>query len=162
MNAKGINPLKYRKLIGMRVAAARRESGITQTQLAELIGISRVALSSYESGRVRFKIQTLMTLSKILNKPLAYFVHSFEKEENIYQPEEVQKTTPENLNYVTDEEVEFSMEISVRTYLRSLGYKKTDLDLKTNEIMQYIKSVPTFEKPKKKNSRRSGVQYLPY
>lgn len=39
--------------IGQRIARLRKEKGLTQTELAEIIGINRNLVAAYEQGRVR-------------------------------------------------------------------------------------------------------------
>jgi len=43
--------LDYRRAIGRRIADARSRRGLTQTQVADLIGVSERTLSQWESGR---------------------------------------------------------------------------------------------------------------
>jgi transcriptional regulator with XRE-family HTH domain len=53
-------------LIGERLAALRKSRGITQTQLAEQIGISQYLVSSYETGRLHLSDDMLIRLAKAL------------------------------------------------------------------------------------------------
>ena len=39
--------------IGKRIAATRKQKGLTQKQLSEIIGIKQTLVSDYETGRVR-------------------------------------------------------------------------------------------------------------
>lgn len=41
-----------RRLIGSRITAARRESGLTQREIAELLGVTIRTIQNYESGAV--------------------------------------------------------------------------------------------------------------
>lgn len=48
----------------------RKASGLTQEQVAQQVGLTRQALSSYESGRTRPDIETLMKLAEIYGTDL--------------------------------------------------------------------------------------------
>lgn len=48
----------------------RKNTGLTQEQVAEKLGVTRQALSSYESGRTRPDIDTLMRLCEIYDTDL--------------------------------------------------------------------------------------------
>lgn len=51
---------------GERLAALRKERGITQIQLAETLGVSQQAITAYESGQRRVPISTLPLLAETL------------------------------------------------------------------------------------------------
>lgn len=59
--------------IGERLRAARKEMGLTQTELAERLGISFVGVSQWESGKRNPKKETLVRLAAILDVPVSYF-----------------------------------------------------------------------------------------
>ena len=48
--------------------------GLDRTQLADKIGVSVKTLAAYEQGVHEPKIETMITLSKILNKSIDYLV----------------------------------------------------------------------------------------
>jgi transcriptional regulator with XRE-family HTH domain len=52
--------------IGIRIAEARHAKGLTQAQLAELIGISRLLLSDYERGKVRIYADVVAKIATAL------------------------------------------------------------------------------------------------
>ena len=52
--------------LGQRIAALRRERGLTQVQLAQTLGISQQHLLSFEKGRRRVPVSALPTLAKAL------------------------------------------------------------------------------------------------
>lgn len=54
------------RALGARIAACRKELGLTQQALADLLGISQQHLASYEVGRRKVAITMLPTLAKIL------------------------------------------------------------------------------------------------
>lgn len=53
--------------LGNRIKAAREETGITQEELAEHVGISRAAVARYESGEIEPKIKNLVAIAMRLN-----------------------------------------------------------------------------------------------
>ena len=53
--------------LGQRIAAARKALGLTQTQVAEQLGISQQTLAHYEVGRLRIAVYTLVPLSEMLS-----------------------------------------------------------------------------------------------
>jgi transcriptional regulator with XRE-family HTH domain len=60
---------QFFRQLGGRVAGLRKEQGLTQTQLAELLGLTQQMVASYEVGRRRLpasllpKIATALTVS---------------------------------------------------------------------------------------------------
>jgi transcriptional regulator with XRE-family HTH domain len=59
--------------IGWRIAHARRESGLTQEQLAELIGVSPRSIQGYEAGTV-VPYRRLAQLAEVTNRELAWIL----------------------------------------------------------------------------------------
>ncbi len=52
--------------LGQRIAALRRERGLTQVQLAEHLGVAQQTLAHYEAGRLRVLAGALPTLAEHL------------------------------------------------------------------------------------------------
>ncbi len=52
--------------IGERIARLRKERGLTQTELAEQIGVSQNLVSSYEVGTVRLSADIAVKIAKAL------------------------------------------------------------------------------------------------
>ena len=57
----------------------RKAKGLTQEQVAQQIGLTRQALSSYESGRTRPDAETLMKLAEIYSTDLDGILYGQEK-----------------------------------------------------------------------------------
>jgi transcriptional regulator with XRE-family HTH domain len=55
---------------GARIAALRKARGITQVQMAELLGVSQQTVNSYEVGRRRVPLSALPVLAKALTVSL--------------------------------------------------------------------------------------------
>ncbi len=58
------------KNLGQRIARLRKERGLTQVQLAEILGVSQQHMQSFEKGRRRVPVSALPILSKTLGVPV--------------------------------------------------------------------------------------------
>ena len=56
----------FYRALGQRLAEARKAAGLTQTQLAEQLGIAQQTLAHYEMGRLRIAVALLPPVIKIL------------------------------------------------------------------------------------------------
>lgn len=52
--------------LGARIAQLRKDSHITQVQLAETLGVSQPAINAYETGQRRVPVSMLPTLARTL------------------------------------------------------------------------------------------------
>jgi transcriptional regulator with XRE-family HTH domain len=59
--------------IGMRIRARRAELGVSQTTLAEAIGVTFQQVQKYERGVNRVSASTLNHVAKVLKMPVAQF-----------------------------------------------------------------------------------------
>ncbi len=62
-----------KKLLGKRIKQIRKNAGLTQEKLSELIGIETGSLSTIESGRSFPSLVTLEKISQILNVEMKAF-----------------------------------------------------------------------------------------
>ena len=53
--------------VGARLARIRKERGLSQTELAERVGVIQRVVSHYETGRTRIPTETLFKLADVLN-----------------------------------------------------------------------------------------------
>lgn len=60
--------------LGQRIRAARRDAGMSQGQLAAALSTTQSAISLYEAGQRSVGIDMLLSVAKILNRPLHYFL----------------------------------------------------------------------------------------
>lgn len=60
--------------VGQRLIAARRELGMKQADVAELIHVSERSMQAYEADEV-VPFRKLKELSEILDKPMAWILH---------------------------------------------------------------------------------------
>ncbi|KHN49681.1 helix-turn-helix domain-containing protein [Pectobacterium fontis] len=61
---------QFFKQLGARVAQARKEQQLTQTQLAEQLGIAQQTMAHYEGGKLKISAALLPQLAQILNLSL--------------------------------------------------------------------------------------------
>ena len=59
--------------LGAAIRAARFSRGLTQRDLAEHLKITRATLASYETGRRKIAAETLLSIARLCEKPLAFF-----------------------------------------------------------------------------------------
>ena len=71
---------KLMKEIGIKIKFMRNKKNISSANFAQMIGISRQQLQSYESGAVDIKIDRLYNIAKILDVNVTYF---FENSPNL-------------------------------------------------------------------------------
>ena len=62
------------KKLGKKIKLARIELDMNQTDLAKKIGVKQKSISRYETGLSMPSIETLMKISKVLKKPVGYFL----------------------------------------------------------------------------------------
>lgn len=63
--------------IGNKLKEAREESGYSQKNLADLIGLTKVGYGAIERGQNLVSLQYLIPLARILDKPLAFFLPGY-------------------------------------------------------------------------------------
>jgi transcriptional regulator with XRE-family HTH domain len=66
------------RYVGERIRKAREQFGISQKALAEQIGLSDKAISTYESGRTLPPLDILFKIADILKKDASYFLDADE------------------------------------------------------------------------------------
>lgn len=69
--------------IARRIREAREWSAITQVQAAKQLGISRQTYIDMESGKTKHNIETLIELSKMYAKPVAWFYEGTYKSKKV-------------------------------------------------------------------------------
>ena len=66
--------------MGKRIALFRKEQGLTQVQLAEIIGVSQQTLAHYEVGRLRIAISTLSQIAEALDVNIEELINEQKQE----------------------------------------------------------------------------------
>jgi len=74
---KGAYSVSYKKL-GRRIQRAREDAGLSQEQLARMLGCSQPTLSNYEKGKSRVYLAQLQRFAELLNKPASFFLEAME------------------------------------------------------------------------------------
>ena len=67
------SPTNIDKHVGARLRAARLESGKSQTEVADAIGITFQQVQKYEKGSNRISAGTLHELSRLFEMPVQFF-----------------------------------------------------------------------------------------
>lgn len=68
------------KILGKRVKFLRMERGVSQTNMAEMIGLSQTNLSNMESGRTAITTQNLFKMREVLKCKMSDFFIDFDTE----------------------------------------------------------------------------------
>lgn len=92
-----------KKLLGKNIKLIRKNSGYTQEQLSELIGIETGSLSGIESGRSFPSLTTLEKISQILNVEMKAF---FEFDSNL-TIKEMKEIIINNLNKIEQSQIPY-------------------------------------------------------
>ncbi len=66
--------MKAYEQIGRRLQKAREEAGMSQDELARILGYTQSSFSNYELGKRRLYFADLQRIGKILGKPITYFL----------------------------------------------------------------------------------------
>src|SRR6202789_3159111 len=65
--------------IGTRIRAIRRERGMTQDELADLVGVSRSAVAQWETGRTGQVTGNLSRIAGVLGVNVEYLMYGDDK-----------------------------------------------------------------------------------
>ena len=71
------------KILANRVKMLRMRKGVSQTRMAEEIGVSQTNLSNMESGRTAITIQNLFKIQKVLDCKMKDFFVDFDSSESV-------------------------------------------------------------------------------
>lgn len=66
-------PTHIDSAIGAAIRAARFSRGLTQSDLAAHLGVTRATVASYETGRRKIPAETLIQIARRCGKPLGFF-----------------------------------------------------------------------------------------
>ncbi len=72
VNENGKDPTSA--VLGNRIRQARKDAGLSQVRLAQLLNTTQSAISLYEAGQRSVGIDMLLNVARILNRPLHYFL----------------------------------------------------------------------------------------
>ena len=71
--------------MGELIRKARKDAGLTQKQLAEIIHCKRLAISEMEHGKVEISARTIPLLASSLDKPISYFFPDYVQKEITFE-----------------------------------------------------------------------------
>lgn len=71
------------KNIGQLIKFRRKEIGLTQQDLADVLEITYQQVQKYESGQNRIRASMLVKIAEVLRVDLMYFYKDFEKEDGL-------------------------------------------------------------------------------
>ena len=76
VNENGKDPTSA--ILGSRIRQARKDAGLSQVRLAQLLNTTQSAISLYEAGQRAVGIDMLLNVARILNRPLHYFLNAID------------------------------------------------------------------------------------
>jgi transcriptional regulator with XRE-family HTH domain len=68
---------EYAKEVAERIVTARKAQGLTQVELAELVGVSPRSMQGYENAEV-IPYRKMKDLARVLNRPVEWLLHGDE------------------------------------------------------------------------------------
>lgn len=71
------------KNIGQLIKFRRKEIGLTQQDLADVLGITYQQVQKYESGQNRIRASMLVKIADVLKVDLMYFYSDFEQKDGL-------------------------------------------------------------------------------
>lgn len=96
------------KVVGNRVKHFRKKRGLSQTQLSEIVGLTRSSISNIESGRQSTKLEKYYHIAEILKIDIYDLLPSINKidtdsvSQNIELSVEKDKYPTEVIDWITD------------------------------------------------------------
>lgn len=74
-----IDSKKFAKALGEKIAAYRKQQGLSQAQLAEMVDCSQQMIGDYETGRRRIPACNLASIADVLGVPAAELLEGTER-----------------------------------------------------------------------------------
>jgi HTH-type transcriptional regulator / antitoxin HipB len=134
--------LELRQFIGSKLKEARIEKGLSQGELADMLGITHAAVGSYERGRLNISIPLLIQFCDKLDRPISYFIEENKEVVTRYNDEiEAQKNIEPFYNL--RENLEYALETSLRHYLMAVNRSKNieeDVEFLLLYIIKWVSS----------------------
>ena len=141
-----------KKVIPRRIRQARISRGYTMSELAELIDISKQAISQFELGKNDPGKATLFAISRVLNYPISFFYKEYPGVENSDSPVffRSKRTTSMKVKNAAREKIELFREIHdfLAKYIEfpelnlpKISYPEANFELDENLIEKYAKEL---------------------
>jgi len=125
------------KDFGPIISKIRSEKGLSQEELASLLGVTKQTISNYERGTRRPSYEALEAIADVLNVPIGYFLTKEEQEQklrkiyktyNITVPSPKKELISSNVLYVSRKSVDMKAD-EIRKYLHEVIDSLSDSDL---------------------------------
>ena len=100
------------KILGRRVKFLRMNKNISQTHMAEMIGLSQTNLSNMESGRTAITLQNIFKMREVLGCKIADFFVDFDGE-----------VSEEHRNADTNNSIELEDAVKILKLLKAVDVK---------------------------------------
>ena len=100
------------KILGRRVKFLRMNKNISQTHMAEMIGLSQTNLSNMESGRTAITLQNIFKMREVLGCKIADFFVDFDGE-----------ASAESRNADTNNSIEIEDALKILKLLKAVDVK---------------------------------------
>jgi len=65
--------MNNQEIVGKQIKKARTEKSLSQLELSQKMGVSRMMISRYEIGSSSIPLKQLRKISEVLEKPISYF-----------------------------------------------------------------------------------------
>ena len=103
------------KVLSRRVKMIRLAQGVSQTKMAEVIGVSQTNLSNMEAGRTAITIQNLFKIQKVLGCKMADFFVDFD--------DEVEAASDKSKESITKNSLELEDALNILKLLKAVDVK---------------------------------------
>ena len=103
------------KVLSRRVKMIRLAQGVSQTKMAEVIGVSQTNLSNMEAGRTAITIQNLFKIQKVLGCKMADFFVDFD--------DDVEAASDKSKESITKNSLELEDALNILKLLKAVDVK---------------------------------------
>ena len=132
------NEKLHNNQIGLRIRTARKEKGINQTELANLLGKSLRTIQKYESGEIEVSIAMLNEIAKVLDCESTYLIGYDAERKPLENLSDIM-----NFLFQLDKIKELGFNIEVKRPPHYDGWECAD---KRNEVKDYQTSLESYQK----------------
>lgn len=117
-----------RGIVAKSIILARNESGLTQEQLAEKVGVPRTTIANWETGKFSPSNKNVELLSKLFDKPTFYFLAIDDEEGKLSTSlDKFFKSWAQGKGYSIEDE-------GAEQLIRDLVFKDKEIELLIKEV----------------------------
>ena len=142
--------------ITRRIRVARKERGMTQSDLAEYLERTAAAVSDLERGKVQVSAEDLHTLSRVLLKPIEYFYGEEFGEADIQDITALLRQMPDDLRKTMIPTMERFLGIMQLT--RKIELTDDEEELRNLALKYYELAAPYVDAVNKMATRGNDIQ----